>query len=179
MITVKKLSEKINQPHTKTRRCVKEILPPDPEASVESGGKARMITADEGFRVCLYAHLIAHLGFKRTEAKTILNDIEPWLMSKGLYPDEINNADLAVKNWKVQIRRASGKNRFSYFYNGTINEKINERLSKELGDTVFTVDYIEGPIIGKGKSSSVKWAADVKILEVSFLLNMYLLSIND
>jgi hypothetical protein len=66
----------------KWKRWSREFLPPDPLGGLQSGF-ARQYSLKEAFLVALGGFLVGELKFAVPEARTILQDLEPWLKKTG------------------------------------------------------------------------------------------------
>jgi hypothetical protein len=66
----------------KWKRWSREFLPPDPLGGLQSGF-ARQYSLKEVFIVALGGFLVGELKFTVQEARTILNDLSPWLKQAG------------------------------------------------------------------------------------------------
>jgi len=184
----KQLSEIIAKSHPKTRRFVKDFLPPDPIAHQQSG-KARMLSLNDAFHVCIGAHLVADMGYTTAQAKTILSGIGSWLKQAGLFPEKTpeykpSKANGLVTSYIVEIRKTKliGKPEnaagFSYRYKGTIFERVNKDFGlMEYGAVIFNKQYIEGPIIDHLKVGTLTDPLDVRILGISLLRDQFLAKI--
>ena len=100
-------SESFKSPLTKVRRWTKEFLPPD-MAAKRQAGIARMMTPNQAFRVFLGGHLVEVLGFKFSEARKILDGLQPWMNRLALWPDlpteaQLSPTDKLIKNFSVRI----------------------------------------------------------------------------
>ncbi len=73
--------------HPQAKQWGAYFLGSDPHAG-QSSGKPRSYSFDQACKVYLGGYLTAKLGFKRQEARTILNDLWTWLESKGWIPSK-------------------------------------------------------------------------------------------
>jgi hypothetical protein len=119
---VSEFADKTQVSITKARRYAKELLPPDPEATRQSG-KAREINENEGFIIWLGFHLVNRLGFSMIETKAIIKDLRPWMESKGLLPNMKFNPDPPAKDYDILIMRAGTPSGFYYTVKGLIQKK--------------------------------------------------------
>lgn len=114
------LSKLLGLPISKARRNSKEFLPPDPQASRQSG-YTRTFDLNDGFRVFLGGHLVSVLGYSFEEARLILGEIWPWIKSVDLLPKNSTRPkgiDVGVVNFEVRILRRGGD--FFYYVYGDI-----------------------------------------------------------
>ena len=80
--TNRQMAAKLNIKLSRWKRWSREFLPPDPLGGLQSG-LARQYTVDQAFTVYLGGYLVANLNFSIPEARSILSDLKPQLISLG------------------------------------------------------------------------------------------------
>ncbi len=90
--TNKELADKLHINLAKWKRWSREFLPPDPLGGLQSG-YARHYKTDDAFTVVLGGHLVSELRFSIPQAKTILTDLQQWLLDLRFYFDYESRAN--------------------------------------------------------------------------------------
>jgi hypothetical protein len=158
---------------TKARRYAKELLAPDPEATRQSG-KAREINDDEGFIIWLGLHLVNKMGFSMNDAKAIINDLRPWMESKGLFPDMKFKPDGRAIDYDIQIKRATTASGFWYLAKGW----IHKRRIEDHGESIMQDHYYsEKPIMDPPVKGMMIDEFNISTLQISILLKVFLVKI--
>lgn len=176
-LSIKVLSEGLGLSHAKMRRCVKEILPVDPNVSEQGSGKTRMLSLNQSFRVYLYYQIINSIGLKRKQAACVLDMIEPWLLEMGLYPKKTwrykpDRIHRKVTNWTIYIYEHANQEAFSFGYRGIIRKGIDPDLSKRFKKNIFKACYVSKNIINEFEIGRIKDMSDVigiKVLDITLL----------
>jgi hypothetical protein len=156
----------------KIRRYATQLLPPDAEASRQSG-KSREIDEKDGFIIYLGIHLVSRMSFTMTEAKAIVTDLKPWMEEKGLFPGMKFNPEPLVKDYEILIMRANTSSGFFYKLRGLIYKKTKTIK----GQTVFEERYTEGIITIPPPTGMIFDGAHVSPLRIGLLLKYYLVKI--
>ena len=164
----------LGQTQTKTRRWVKEFLPPDPDKGLRSG-RTRRHGLNEVFTVFLGGHLVSRMDFSVQEAKTVLKDLAVWLESEGLYPQKTSNyapkdhggEDLGISRYDIHVMLTSIPRAFCYECRGLIKEQRD-------GNHVVRSEYVVDSFFGAGQPVQMSPVIDhVRILPISGLLHRF------
>lgn|GEM_PF-300645 len=199
-LTNKELAERMGISQGNVRRFVKEVLPPDPVATQQSG-IARKHSPNDAFAVFLVSKLISDLGYTMVEAKNILVDIGKWLTDKGLFPvkpdDFVPGSDLfdqdrisgksssfptgpldpenvtnvySVPKTVIHIMRANTDTGF--FYKAYLT--ISERKIKKMGRVIIEKQEIEDDTIKeRPKPKLLADEINIRLLNISQLLGEF------
>ena len=139
LVTNQALAVITGVPYPKIRRHVKETLPADMQATLQSG-YAREYSLQDGYFIYLIVHLVSDLKVTAPEAKIILNSIRDWLTDKGLVPGEDAQAWLGsrVESYEIQIMREAAGTGFCCL--------AMKRLKKELIEepSTYREEYTSG-----------------------------------
>lgn len=165
----------------KIKRFARDFLGPDPAATRQSG-RAREYSEEDGFIIYLGEHLVSVLKYTTPEAKQIIGDLKPWLVSRGLFPNSspaTDQIDFMIDDYDIEIWPAKRSNSFFYEAKGFIQKAVVER--KRIAGQVHTtlVDrYVMFPI-KEELFSEAPTRADLsrrflsKVLHISHLLRAY------
>jgi hypothetical protein len=82
--TSREISKRLGINLARWKRWSREFLPPDPLGGLQSG-YARQYNPNEAFTVFMAGYLVATLKFSIPEARTIMRDLDNWLVSWGYY----------------------------------------------------------------------------------------------
>ena len=82
--TSREISKRLGINLARWKRWSREFLPPDPLGGLQSG-YARQYNPNEAFTVFMAGYLVATLKFSIPEARTIMRDLDDWLVSGGYY----------------------------------------------------------------------------------------------
>jgi hypothetical protein len=106
LLTNQALANITGVPYGKIRRHVKETLPPDMWATLQSG-HAREYSLQDGYYIYLLVHLVGDLKVTAPEAKIILELVRGWLTEKNLFPgqDERRWDWTLEEGYEIQIMR--------------------------------------------------------------------------
>jgi hypothetical protein len=80
----RELAQRFNINLAKWKRWSRDFLPPDPLGGMQSG-YARHYSIDDAFKVYLGGHLVSIVKFTIPETQQILEDLQEWLTSVGIY----------------------------------------------------------------------------------------------
>lgn len=166
------IADKLEISHPKVKRMDREILGPNPKATMRSG-YAREHTLREAFIIYLACHLVSALHFTVFDARQILSDIDAWLEKQGMYPDleKADRAGLKVESWKINILKEISRGGFFYDAEGTISLESKRRKNRN----VYTRDYITEWVITSKTPDGISTLdmINVKILRISYLLEIF------
>lgn len=172
-ITSSLLSKKTNIPHTKIKRYVREFLPPDLKATIQSG-YTREFDIDEAFKVYIGAYLVSFFKFTLHEAKNIISDITPWMVEKGYSPltkwNERKELDRmksdGVELWDIMIMEiASGG--FAYTAKGVYKHTTAIENGRKMHIEKYFIEAI------KPEETTGYLPVTTRILEISFLTRTF------
>jgi hypothetical protein len=165
LVTNQTLADITGVPYGKIRRHVKETLPADMRATLQSG-YAREYSLQDGYFIYLVVHLVADLKVTAPEAKFILNSIKDWLTDKRLFPGEDAQGWLNSQAdcYEIQIMRETVGTGFCCV--------AIKRLKKEIIEEPST--YREEYILEKisGNCDDVD-ALNLRLLKVSDLMENF------
>jgi hypothetical protein len=161
--------DRIDMSLFKIRRYASELLGPDALASRQSG-RSRSISEREGFIIFLGIHLVARMKFSMKDAKAIINDLTPWMESKGLFPGMKFCPDPPVKDYDVLIIRANTPSGFWYEVKGW----IGKGSIKIKGQPAVQEQYTESTIMEPPAKGIVRDEFQASTLKISILLKEYL-----
>jgi hypothetical protein len=82
--TSREIAKRLGINLARWKRWSREFLPPDPLGGLQSG-YARQYNPNEAFTVFMAGYLVATLKFSIPEARTIMHDLNDWLLSGGYY----------------------------------------------------------------------------------------------
>jgi hypothetical protein len=146
-IKLSMLSEMLAIPHTKIRRWAKEFLPPDPKATLRSGF-AREVSLNEGFKIYLGGHLVSHLTFSVIDARKIISDIRPWMLSKGLYPElpdyTPTEVDRKIEGYELAVTKV-GEGEFLFCVKGRVRSRQIQEDGMNLIEEVYATEFFHSP----------------------------------
>lgn len=106
LLTNQALANITGIPYGKIRRHVKETLPYDKWATLQSG-HAREYSLEDAYYIYLLVHLVGDLKVTAPEAKIILESVRNWLTEKALFPGEDDLKWLGSRedDYEIQIMR--------------------------------------------------------------------------
>ena len=176
--TNRELAQKLGINLAKWKRWSREFLPPDPLGGMQSG-YARHYSLDEAFRVFLGGYLVATLKYTIPEAKKILQDMQKWMGTVGLYRNSGSDVkmrpapEIKIKNYVVFIRQQSldaGQSiGFLYAIRGLIS--TSPIAPKDLN--IRQERYIERFLPPRQNYWAVSEVAGVKMLNISQVLGQF------
>jgi hypothetical protein len=180
--TNSRLSKKLGISLTKVRRLAKDFLPPDPEATRQSG-KTRKYGKNEAFDIYLGHHLITRMKFRTDEAKAIHKDISPWMHKAGIYPE--TGPDFEPDDW-IDYEKTDGNvedipivyptiiyimvanTESGFFYE--ITKIVDEKSKKLGGKTFYTRTFVKDLIVPPPKNRElVKDDLNLRVLNLAKL----------
>jgi hypothetical protein len=155
----RELSEKLGINLSKWKRWSREFLPPDPLGGLQSG-YARQYNLDDALTVYLGGYLVTGLKFSIPEAKQILSDLKPWMLSNNFYYyfNHVNGkntlADQPAGDYRIYISTgktsANGELRLCYHIRRIL---AYERMSSD-DPNAGREHYIEEVIDSPGETSA-------------------------
>ena len=176
---IKEISDRLNIPHTKAKRYVREFLTPDDKATIQSG-YARSLNLEEAFITFLAFHLVSDHNFTVYEAKKIIWDLKDWLVERGLFPGgngdfKLDESD--VKSWKISIQRTDKFCCFGYGAEGVISQGVKKKKStvgQNQNVSILRKEFIRIPILPAGMEDGVHIVDfKISILEISYLCEIF------
>jgi hypothetical protein len=173
LFTARELAECLGINPAKWKRWVREFLPPDPLAGMQSG-YARQFYVNDAFTVFLAGHLVAELKFSISDARTILKDLSPWMRESGFRfnPDgTLSLADLPLRvlSHTVIVRFLPGRG-FAY----TVRGLVQRSNAVHQGADVYE-EIVEETGLGVVADGSLPLeAASPKMIELTHLRRWFL-----
>lgn len=174
LLSNRELAEKLNINLARWKRWSREFLPPDPLAGKQAG-YARQYYLNDAFSVFMGGYLVGELGFSVPGARTVLADIEPWLVAKGFRVDARGKARALagvqgrVRDFSVTIFCRGG---------GVQAYRLKGSLSDEPGDVagepVRKAVYIEERIVSKASAGEGDGFDTEKVLPLTRLFEFFL-----
>ena len=173
LFTARELADCLGINPAKWKRWVREFLPPDPLAGMQSG-YARQFYVNDAFTVFLAGHLVAALKFSIPDARTILEDLSPWMQRNGFRfnPDGTRdrNADPAPVRDHTIIVRSYPDGGFGYTARGL----VSRTPAVHDGADVFQ-EVIQEVHFGKRADDSARsTGATAKLIEITRLCDRFL-----
>ena len=110
LLNNREISSRLGINFAKWKRWVREFLPPDPSAAMQSG-HTRYYSPNEAFLVFLGGHLVGDMKFSIPEARQILTDFQKQklLSNRGLLPEPKTKLeppyDLVTQGWQISISK--------------------------------------------------------------------------
>lgn len=117
-----------------TRRFTNHFVGGDPRAPLQ-GGKSRFVSLNKGFKIFIGARLVAEMRYTMDEAKTIIDNLYPWLEQKGLLPVSEYRAKGSEKFYEILIFCGIVSGTFHLIAKGLIGRKEQKPI-----DGVKTID---------------------------------------
>ncbi len=176
------LSSRLNINLAKWKRWSREFLPPDPLGGMQSG-YARQYNFNDAFKVFLGGHLVAELRFTIPESKQILEDLHKWLLDKGFYQDleekaePIQGVDKMVRNYRIEIGRASRASAGNLAFDYTIRGILSDRPIDYSGFPVREERYVE-TVMPPLEAVIVAGMVGVRLLYISELYRYFSETLN-
>lgn len=123
------------------RRWSRQFLPPDHDSI--KGGAPRGLSLNESFELMLAGHLVGELKFSTPDAKKIIEDLKPWMMENGYYPDctgfELKGIAQKVKFHEIIMARSPliAENSYGYKMIGHIGRTYEPHDRENGGASVW------------------------------------------
>ena len=176
--TNRELADKLNINLAKWKRWSREFLPPDPLGGMQSG-YTRQYNIDDAFKVYLGGHLVSDIKFTIPETKTILNDLNGWMSSVGIYKNPgkeiLDNLrpTIPVKRYIIFIhsRPTPSGSSVDYFY--SIRGIIDEGTEQHQPDLIRHERYVEVSIPHQKQKSAISESVGVKLLNITAVMNQF------
>jgi hypothetical protein len=166
LLTNQALADITGIPYGKIRRHVKETLPPDLRATIQSG-YAREYSLRDAYYIYLVVHMVAGLKVTAPEAKIIIDSVRDWLTEKNLFPgeDEIHWERTLDEGYEILIQREGSDSGFCCV--------AVKRLKKELieAPATYREEYTQERISGNCDGAD---ELNLRFLKVSELKRNFL-----
>lgn len=182
LLTSREIAQYFTINLAKIKRWSREFLPPDQKAGLRSGYERRF-SLNEAFTLYLGGVLVSNMDFSINDAKQILQDLDQWILQKGLYPEtDYTNAswlDLDVQ-YEINIVKDSTTGKLKYKIIGFWGAYIDKEFTEEHGITRYLLPYFWEPVTGKELPSQDDLDPDntkTKTLKIYLALRQFLGSV--
>lgn len=172
--TNRQMATRLDIKLSRWKRWSREFLPPDPIGGLQSG-LARQYTVAEAFTVYLGGYIVAHLNFSIPEARCILSDLKPCLISLGFLtgtdqqrsPSETFSAEIKahhIRIWRLAASK-SDPTRFGYQLRQRLTTVRTDRENPKVKKESLLVTRFDEQKPGQLEDEPISW----RTLDIGFL----------
>ena len=177
--TNQELSRYFNIKLSRWKRWSREFLPPDPLGGLQSG-YARQYNIDQAFCVYLGGYLVAELKFTIPEARSILEDLQHWLVEKGFYFSFSGRGPAGLRDrrvseyYQIAIGRPAAGGIYASGFVYWLTSFRTQKSSNTKGHGLRQKQSVEQVINSEAKDVSINTVAGYRVMNISVLHHTFL-----